>query len=877
MKKIQQTWTAYKNRYNAWAEAALEGTHNHYCCRLPQRTGFFASLLLKFIFLPVKLSEEQAAVVKQLPPGSIVIYATKYKSYFEYLFYHTRFDHTGLPVPEIGFNYRPLFLQPLERVGKILLAHLDFFCRNLRFPDPYQSGYLGQELLTGQAGLVSLIEKRGFYRRVVQAKTDPIRYLIDLQKSSGRTVCIVPLLMFFGKDPARPNLSLTEALFGTEENPGPSRRLLTVLWYPKKIFVEAAEPIALDQFLDHPEVRELSSERQSFALRNNLVAAINRHRQTITGPVLKTKDELKENILTSTRFSNFLEAHSRQHNSPLQELHKKADAYLEEIAADFSPAAVKIAELGVKLISKTVFDGISVRDEEISRIKAMSLKGPIILVPCHKSHMDYLVVPYILCSRNMPCPHAVAGKNLFFWPMGTIFRWMGAFSIRRTFSGAALYTKVFSEYIWKLLEEGFNLELFIEGGRSRTGKLLPPQLGFVSILLNAFKSGACEDLLFVPVYIGYDSVIEERSYLHEIQGGQKEPESLGRLIKAGKLLKKRYGKIYVRCDEPVSLKACMDERGIAASSMTPKEQNSLCRALGNKMVSAINRVSVVTPHALVASAILNCPKKRFSFDYLMSIVETYLAYLVSEGASLADTLHDSSRAAETAVLDYARRKFIEPVTEDKSTPALQSLFIVNESSRPGLDYYKNNCIAFFVPPACTALAIIERNSFEFAPADLQACFEFLAELFQNEFFNDEDRAPGYYINRSIQAFARDGMFTAAAKDNDTFQMIPEGFKRLKLFAGFLTPFFESYWIVLQFFMHSRQNASEAKDRLKKIQSLGNAMYRRNEIDRKEALSKITLGNAERFFASHGVRGSDDKEKITHYAAAIQRYLNYLSS
>ena len=102
MKKIKQTWAAYKNRYNAWADAALEGTRNHYCCRLPQRTGFFASLLLRFIFLPVKLSQEQAAVVKQLPSGSIVIYATKYKSYFEYLFYHTRCEHLGLPVPEIG-------------------------------------------------------------------------------------------------------------------------------------------------------------------------------------------------------------------------------------------------------------------------------------------------------------------------------------------------------------------------------------------------------------------------------------------------------------------------------------------------------------------------------------------------------------------------------------------------------------------------------------------------------------------------------------------------------------------------------------------------------------------------------------------------------
>ncbi|MCX5896008.1 MAG: glycerol-3-phosphate acyltransferase, partial [Proteobacteria bacterium] len=376
---------------------------------------------------------------------------------------------------------------------------------------------------------------------------------------------------------------------------------------------------------------------------------------------------------------------------------------------------------------------------------------------------------------------------------------------------------------------------------------------------------------------GYDRVLEERAYLHEIEGGQKEPDSLGRLIKAGTVLKKRYGKIYLRCDEPISLKACMQERGIAVSSMTPKEQNVLCRSLGYKIVSSINRVSVVTPHALVASSILNCAKKRFSFDYLMSIVETYLKYLSATGAELADTLHDPARAAETAVFDYARRKFIGPAAGDKNTPISQALFIVNENERSSLDYYKNNCIAFFIPGAFTALAILERDSFQFSAAELRKSYEFLSELFQNEFFCDDDSKPELFIEKSIQVFAGNGMLSSEAAAPDTFQVTPAGLKQLKLFSGFLTPFFESYWIALQFFMQNPQKASDAKDRTKKIQRLGNTMYQRNEIDLKEALSIITFGNADKYFVSHGVRGLENTEKSKCYADAFKRYLDYLSS
>ena len=142
----------------------------------------------------------------------------------------------------------------------------------------------------------------------------------------------------------------------------------------------------------------------------------------------------------------------------------------------------------------------------------MALRGPVVYIPSHKSHVDYLILSYMLYHHDLPCPLIAAGKNLSFWPMGPLFRRGGAFFIRRSFRGAVLYSRVFAEYVHTILDEGYSVEQFIEGGRSRTGKLLMPKLGLLSILLNAQKNGACEDLIFVPVSIGYDRVLEEKSY-----------------------------------------------------------------------------------------------------------------------------------------------------------------------------------------------------------------------------------------------------------------------------------------------------------------------------------------------------------------------------
>ena len=310
--------------------------------------------------------------------------------------------------------------------------------------------------------------------------------------------------------------------------------------------------------------------------------------------------------------------------------------------------------------------------------------------------------------------------------------------------------------------------------------------------------------------------------------------------------------------------------------MNATEQSALCRSLGHRVIHAISRVTVVTPHGLVASAILNCSNEQFSADSLIAIVEIYLRYLSTQKAKLADTLvYDSYHAIQQALNSYVQRKFVEPLTKDKEQQSSETIYRINADKRAHLEYYKNNCIAFFIPAAFTALAILEKDTSRFSTPDLHDGYAFLQDFFKYEFAYDADQTVADFVHKSINAFVDDAVLTSHPNLPGIHHLTPAGLRKLKLFSIFLKTYFESYWIVLNFFMQTPRGAARTKDRLKKIAYTGSQMYKRREIERKEALNKVSYQNAVDFFTSRGVKGSDNTDEIEFYAQVIKRALKYL--
>ncbi|MBF0257553.1 MAG: 1-acyl-sn-glycerol-3-phosphate acyltransferase [Desulfamplus sp.] len=871
LKKLHDIWNTNINK--------IMGNRNDtFACFYPGNSGVMPSYIINRFFDKITLDIKKTKKLNRLNEKGIVIYVGKYKSLFEFLYYHTTLKKSALPYPEIAFEYRFFFLLPVKDILRILTYQFGNILKHFRIKNPYETQYFDHEFLNGRSGFLHMVEGKNFYRRFIESKPDPIRHLIELQKNSTKPIFLVPQAIVFSVKPVRTTLTFMDILLGSNEKPGKLKRLLTMWQKPEKICVEISSPLNLKEFLNQPDIRNIDEDFQAYTLRTHLIDILNRQKRSITGPVLKSRDELTEDILTQHSLQSFMRDHSEKEGESLMTTHKKAASYIEEIAANYNLNTISILEKLLTWVFNNIFEGLVVDYEGLDRIKEESKKAPVILAPCHKSHLDYLLLSYLMFKNNMPCPHIAAGKNLSFWPLGPIFRGGGAFFLRRTFKGAVLYSRIFAAYIEKLLSEGFNVEFFIEGGRSRTGKLLPPKLGFLSMLIKAYKSGACEDLIFMPTYVGYDQVLEEAAYLHEIEGGKKNPENLSQLIKARKFLKKKYGKVYIKFHEPFSLSDYLYEKQLDLDSMDSEQHMSLCRSIGYKLLNSINEISIVTPHGVIASAVLNASGSSFSKKELMFRVNSYMNMFTISNAELADTLTiDPDLALNHVLSTFVSRKFIELADETEEEITDNTRFFVKDNKRPILDYYKNNAICFFIPAAYTAIAILKTDKFQFSSGDLTDTYRFLQNFFIDEFSFDEEKTCIEHIHTCIKAFIDDGILVPTPSFLDIYNLTSEGYRKLKAFSEFLRPFLESYKVALMYFEKYPKDKHDAKERIKKMQSKGASCYKRQEILLKESLSKINYTNASNFFMNNGVEGSENSEEIRRYKEIIEHMLTIATS
>ena len=856
----------------------LGNTYDYYLCFYPGNSGYFIQKLIKRLVTKLNFDDHNIEKLKNIDKDSIVVYASKNKRVLDFLYFHTKLKSLDLPYPQIGFDLRFFFLMPVKRLVQFFLCHMDYFLHHFHFKDAYTTGYAIKELLNGRSGFVCLIEEEDFYQRFIKSTPDPLFLLIELQKNCDKSVMIIPEDIIYVTKPMRKDLSIADILFGTHEKPGKMKRLLTIWRRPEKIRVELADPVNLNEFLQKPEIEQLDSEFQTHKLRSHLVDILNRQRKSITGPVLKSRQEITVDILTRKSLREYLAEYASENKITLSKTHKKAAGYIKEIAANYNLQVINIAERILTWTFKNIFDELVLNQKEINRMREKSTQAPLILVPCHKSHLDYLLLPYVMFINNMPCPHIAAGKNLSFWPLGPLFRRAGAFFMRRTFIGAPLYSKIFAAYLEKLLYEGFNIKIFIEGGRSRTGKLLSPKPGGLAMLIKAYNSGACDNLYFVPIYIGYDHVLEEDAYLKEIEGGKKKPETLKGLINARKFLKKKYGKVYMRFNDPISIKDYIQEKNIDLSKTSNEEYIQFVKGFSYKLIHSINTSAVATPHGIIASAVLNCSKNTFAKKQMIARVNTYMNMLTFMNAELSDTLLiDPDTTLNSVINNFISRNFIELADEDDKDITDHTVFFIKANKRAILDYYKNSVISFFIPFAYTAVAILEIDRFQFFPLDLVSRYQFLEKIFTDEFFFDEETTYEEDISFCIKGFINDGILVPDSPESDMLRITSKGLKKLKWFAAFLQPFLESYKTTLVYFEKYKAGKHEGKDRVKKIHSIGTKLYKGKIITFKESLSQVNYKNAANYFSKNGINGSEDHIQIEYYKNILERLILLLTT
>ena len=459
-------------------------------------------------------------------------------------------------------------------------------------------------------------------------------------------------------------------------------------------------------------------------------------------------------------------------------------------------------------------------EEGLQTVKEMARNGSLVYVPCHKSHFDYLILSYTLFQHWMSVPVVAAGINLSFFPLGTVFRKGGAFFMRRTFKDNPLYSHTFAAYVRTILQERIPLEFFIEGTRSRSGKLMLPKKGLLSMILQGWESGVTRDVIFVPVYVGYDTVVEEGSYIREMKGAPKEKEGLWSLIKAGDVLKNRYGRVYVRFSKPLSMNEFMKGRP-AYSRMDADQKELLYDSVAQAIISAIYQQTVATPFSIL-SCVVTSFDSALEETTLRQGFSVFLDYLKYCGCNRSSSLDDEDKAFSEA---YALLKSKRLVTVDEPEAEGDSCLLNAEGEkRIHLEYYKNTILNFFVPASLICNVMIkEKGGIE--EKDLKKKVANLAALLESEFILDMEsfwKATRYMLDRGI-----------LVQKKTVYSLNPDNANLAVMFDGLLENYLESYLAVARFVLKTKDLGK--KDPLKAINRYASRIYKKGEIHRYEAL------------------------------------------
>jgi glycerol-3-phosphate O-acyltransferase len=759
---------------------------------LDEEPGWVLRKLISRLSTNVHLDSEDVDRIKELGRRGPIVYALKYRSVYDLHFLRMRCAELGLPPPGFVFGLPAGSVGSVGKILQVYRAKLASMVHPRTVSGSPDKRVLKEILENRAAGVMFLSDEEIFRNRYVNPDRDPLRVLLDIQGSLAGSICVVPIFILYDRRPRRAIRPFWESFLGDPDRPGPIKRLLIAArkWTVPEVLV--GDPAHLVG-----EFEEFGSDKSwedlPFELRSELLSKINARIRASRGPEKLTRTEIKERVLRDDDVQAAVTRIASENRTSVQKVRKKAEAHVEEIAADQQIHVIHFFYHLLQWIFSHIFDGIDVREEQFSSLKRTNEKGSLIFVPCHKSHFDYLVMPYFTFTRQMPIPLIAAGKNLSFWPLGPLLRRAAAFFIRRSFKGLDLYTKVFGAYLKVLVREGFNISFYMEGGRSRTGKLLAPRLGMLNFLLKTVREGAVDDLIFIPTFMAYEQIPEEKSYLRELSGFDKKKESIGSIIRARKILQKRYGKVYLRFDEPVShhdFHEKWKERFGSTGEASP-ENGDFARDFAYHLMAGIVHAGVVTPVDLAAAALVCAGGRDVRRSTFMEAARCLSLVIEKRGIETAESLENREEALAATLGLFTRRGFIRAAQADE--PNGETTYTILEQSRVNLDFYRNALVNHLWSASLIGFMVLDEGNA--APRTKESLGRGLARfrrLLAGELIVDPLKTDDAVLDEVLPLFLENG-WVAESGDGE---FRPEDPVALGFFNGVLEDLLESYYLVL---------------------------------------------------------------------------------
>ena len=703
------------------------------------------------------------------------------------------------PIDESGIDpNRPImYVLPYNSKADLLTVRAQCLSQDLQDPlEPLEIN--GQQLPR-----YVFIDKgpKVFHYTKTKKKSEQIfhQYLDLLSDNPTLDIQLIPVSVMFGRSPGREghqapnNLRLLNGI----------QKFFAILWLGRDSFVRFSNPLSLRYMADTHGTDKTIAHKLSRVARIHF----SRQRLAAIGPKLPVRQELFNKLLASKAIEKAIEEEASSKKISSQKARQNATDMLDEIAANFTYDALRITERVLTWTWNRLYQGLNIHNAE--RVRQLAQDGhEIVYAPCHRSHMDYLLLSYVLYHQGLVPPHIAAGINLNFWPAGPIFRRLGAFFIRRSFKGSKLYATIFREYLGELFNRGYSVEYFVEGGRSRTGRLLEPKTGTLSMTIQAMLKGGKRPITIVPVYIGYEHVMEVATYAKELRGAEKERESLWQTVRAIRKLR-NLGQGYVNFGEPIPLMNYLNKHVgnwhddiDPINTPRPSWLTPTVQKLADELMVKINNAAAANAMNLCCTALLASRQRALTKEQLLEQLTCYLALLKHVPYSSDITLPTDS---PEKLLDHALQMNKFEVEKDN----LGEIIILPREQAVLMTYYRNNIHHLLVLPSLVASIIMHYDGIKRDKLIEQITLIYPL-LKQELFIHYDNESVITYLNAIIDEFIQQHL--AIEQDDAGLMINPKRIRNLQLLAAGVRETLQRYAITLSLL---RNNPEISRGQLEK--------------------------------------------------------------
>jgi len=683
-----------------------------------------------------------------------------------------------------------------------------------------------------------------------------VRLVNAIGHNAVEDVQIIPVSVFWGQSPDR-ETSPWKLLFADSwAVTGRLRKLVSILALGRKTSVQFAAPIHLRELVE----QDKGSERTLRMVHRILRVHFRNQKAAVIGPDVSHRRNLVKGLVHGPQVRQAILDEAEREKISVERAEAQALKYGNEIASDYTYSAIRFLEIILSWFWNKIYDGIKVN--HIERVQEVVNGHEVIYVPCHRSHIDYLLLSYLLFRNGLTPPHIAAGINLNMPVIGGLLRRGGAFFMRRTFKGNPLYTAVFNEYLHTLFSKGFPVEYFVEGGRSRTGRMLQPRTGMLAITLRSFLRTHRLPILFVPVYIGYERVLEGRTYLGELRGAAKKKESIFDIFKVIGALKQRFGSVWVNFGEPIRLAEFLDQQQPdwrqqeLGPDYRPDWLNDATNKLSEQVARHLNEAAAVNPVNLVALAMLSTTKLALDERALARILDMYLALLRRVPYSEHTTLPEGDG---NALIEYVQG--MQLLAEQKD--ALGKILYLDEQNAVLMTYYRNNVLHIFALPAL--LASFFQSSARMNREQILRFTRALYPYLQSELFiRYQPEQLDAVVDEWLAAFVEQGLLRQ--EDDVYVRPAPSSrqFVLLTLLARAIMQTLQRFYMAIALLLNQPQNSLSAEE----LENLCTVMAQRLSIlhglNAPEFFDKSLFRHFIQSLLDQGVLRKDEAGKLSHH-------------